>query len=91
MDDWLVPEIDAALCSKCGLCADSCPGHAVVMTEQGASVGEARACTYCGVCETECPEGAISLSYVIVWETDGPNQREETEEDWGGGTSDRSN
>jgi len=72
MDDWVVPNIDLARCTKCGMCAESCPTHAVVMTSLGPSFADARACTYCGACETICPEGAITLSYVIVWDTAGP-------------------
>lgn len=71
MHDWVVPDIDVSVCTRCGLCIESCPTHAVVMTEQGPSFADEQACTYCGVCETTCPDGAIALSYVIVWEASG--------------------
>jgi formate hydrogenlyase subunit 6/NADH:ubiquinone oxidoreductase subunit I len=72
MDDWVVPDIDMALCTRCGLCVECCPTHAVVMSSVGPSFADVRACTYCGACETICPEAAIALPYVIVWDAADP-------------------
>jgi formate hydrogenlyase subunit 6/NADH:ubiquinone oxidoreductase subunit I len=68
MDEWILPEIDQERCVRCGLCVELCPTQAVEMTGQGPAFSEGQACTYCGVCEAGCAEGAISLSYVIVWD-----------------------
>jgi ferredoxin len=75
MAEWVVPDIDLAVCTRCGLCVELCPAHAVVMTENGPRFNQPEACTYCGDCESICPEGAIARSFVIVWETGDPMDR----------------
>ncbi|MBN1246792.1 MAG: 4Fe-4S binding protein [Anaerolineae bacterium] len=66
--EWLLPEVDLSICTRCGRCVDRCPEDAVVLTEAGPIFVRPEACTYCGICETVCPEGAIQLSYVITWD-----------------------
>jgi 4Fe-4S ferredoxin len=76
----VLPTIDMALCTGCGLCVDQCPTRAVEMGARAVELGDARSmndilrpvivrpgdCVYCGLCEEMCPEGAIALSYEIV-------------------------
>jgi len=65
--DWALPEINVNLCSRCGTCAERCPGAAVEMRAEGPFFVRPAACTYCAVCETACPTGAITVRYEIVW------------------------
>lgn len=68
MENWALPDISYALCDRCGLCVESCPTHAVVMTSQGPSITRPAACTYCARCDAVCPRGAIVCSFVLVWD-----------------------
>jgi anaerobic sulfite reductase subunit C len=51
------PELDAAECISCGLCAKSCSEGALTMDE-GKPVFSADPCLYCGDCVKVCPTGA---------------------------------
>jgi formate hydrogenlyase subunit 6/NADH:ubiquinone oxidoreductase subunit I len=62
---WALPRINLDLCTKCGLCAESCPGHAVDMTDDGPAFVRPLDCTYCTECEAACPEGAIRCEFVV--------------------------
>ena len=64
----LLPEIDAAKCTSCGLCVVRCPENAVALDASGPIISDPAACSYCGVCESVCPVGAIQLMYEILWD-----------------------
>ena len=53
------PLIDPALCTGCGICADSCPNDAISVNAT-ASVDESL-CTRCRKCFDVCPRGAITF------------------------------
>jgi len=57
----VVPEINLALCTRCGACLFACPVHAVEMGPDGPFIARPQDCTYCAECET------ISAAYEIVW------------------------
>ncbi|HML21374.1 MAG TPA: 4Fe-4S binding protein [Aggregatilinea sp.] len=65
MDDWLVPDLNRAACTRCGLCVDYCPTKAVEMVDGAPVIVRPGDCAYCGQCEEMCPANAIALSYEI--------------------------
>ena len=52
------PELAAADCIGCGLCAKSCTVGALSMGEDGKPVFASEQCIYCGDCIKVCPTGA---------------------------------
>lgn len=54
----VVPWVDKSLCIGCGICIDSCPGHAMAM-EDGTAVIDMDLCIRCGECHDFCPEHAV--------------------------------
>ena len=54
------PEIDAELCTACGVCEERCLFHAITVNEDVAMV-DADKCLGCGQCSIGCPEDAISM------------------------------
>jgi MinD superfamily P-loop ATPase len=68
MSDWALPEINLALCTRCGVCVEICPTSAVEMKESGPFVARPADCDYCTACEAVCAHGAITCTYEIVWE-----------------------
>ncbi len=71
----LMPKVDLEKCTRCGICAEACPCHAIELTEDGPIFhcpevcAEAKICAdslWSCVCEDVCPVGAISCSYEIV-------------------------
>ncbi|MDR1605298.1 MAG: 4Fe-4S binding protein [Gracilibacteraceae bacterium] len=58
--------IDAAQCTRCGLCQKVCPAEAVTgERETGFSIDRAR-CGHCGLCAARCRAGAIGRK--IGWD-----------------------
>jgi ferredoxin len=55
-----VAQVDTALCTGCGDCADVCPFSAINMN--GNAVADWESCMGCGVCVQQCPSEAISLA-----------------------------
>ena len=53
--------VDAAKCSQCGDCVESCPTDAITQEGENPAVVNAEECSDCGVCVDECPEEAITL------------------------------
>ncbi|MCR8453629.1 MAG: CoB--CoM heterodisulfide reductase iron-sulfur subunit A family protein [Crenarchaeota archaeon] len=57
----LIARVNKELCSRCGVCVQLCPYHAIEMTPEGAKIIDA-ACEGCGTCAAACPSGAIILT-----------------------------
>ncbi|MHA1144226.1 MAG: 4Fe-4S binding protein [Candidatus Helarchaeota archaeon] len=55
-------EIDLAKCSRCGLCVEVCPYHAISI-KHGRTIVNEITCRGCGACETVCKNDAIELRY----------------------------
>jgi MinD superfamily P-loop ATPase len=55
----LIPQVDEALCTNCGRCAEGCEFHAIVVLG-GTPLVFSELCHGCGSCTLECPEKAIS-------------------------------
>ncbi|MFL7894181.1 MAG: ATP-binding protein [Anaerolineales bacterium] len=55
----LIPQVDEALCTGCGRCAEVCEFHAIVVLA-GKPLVFSEICHGCGSCTLECPEKAIS-------------------------------
>ncbi len=53
-----IPEIDHALCTYCGRCAQVCAFHALAVIRDQVMVFS-ELCHGCGLCASQCPEGAI--------------------------------
>ena len=66
----ILPLIDQARCTGCGVCVQLCPTRAVAVRAHLATIVRPQACTYCELCETYCPEGAIGRPFTIIF---GPN------------------
>jgi len=54
----MVPEVDLALCTYCGRCAEVCQYHAIAMVGKRVLVFP-ELCHACGSCALNCPTGAI--------------------------------
>ncbi len=55
----LIPQVDEARCTHCGLCARICAYHAIAVIRKKTLVFP-QLCHGCGSCTLLCPEGAIS-------------------------------
>ena len=58
--EGIVSVIDLEKCSKCGLCAKSCPYTAIELVDKEPRVIQA-ICKGCGVCAADCPRDAIQI------------------------------
>lgn len=54
-------QIDPALCTRCGTCAQACRFHAITRESDAFQVVD-YACEGCGVCALTCPAGAVTLT-----------------------------
>jgi len=59
-DKSLLAVVDMSLCTRCGVCADTCSFSAITM-ENERPVVHPSACVGCGACEAQCPKNAIAL------------------------------
>ena len=58
------PAIDAAKCTRCGVCAGRCPSRAIQMNEAAGSIGvNLDECVFCALCQDVCPVRAVSMSH----------------------------
>jgi len=61
-----IPSIELKNCFSCGVCADKCQIHAVIMTDQGngilVPVVNNEVCIGCGACSAACPSGSLTMS-----------------------------
>jgi MinD superfamily P-loop ATPase len=55
----LVPSVNKALCTHCGVCAEFCQANAIAVIRE-ATIVFPDLCTGCGGCAIACPENAIS-------------------------------
>ena len=55
----MAAKVDAAKCTGCGACVDTCPVQAIKMQDGKAVFGAE--CIDCGACVGACPVEAISL------------------------------
>lgn len=58
------PQIDAARCTACGLCASDCIYDAIRVREDAAEAVPGSRCSECGHCVAICPTGAVSLPHL---------------------------
>jgi ferredoxin len=56
-----VIEIDARLCTGCGLCMPDCPSCALEILDACSRLADDRCCDGGGACIAACPHGAIAL------------------------------
>ena len=54
-------KLDYEKCTKCGLCAHSCPKHTFSHKPGETPVYNAAKCVGCGACQNICPAGAIEI------------------------------
>jgi ferredoxin len=61
---WIncIPEVDAAVCKRCGICVDHCPAGAMIMKPGECPQADKNQCISCYCCQEMCPENAIVLS-----------------------------
>lgn len=60
--------IDAASCTGCGACLDSCPNDVLRFdpVTKTAAVVYPGDCNSCHLCEDDCPEHCITVAYGIA-------------------------
>ena len=67
-NNWL-PQINPNRCTGCGQCVTACPTAALERVNDKAFLARPDACTYCTLCEVICPVEAISLPFLICFES----------------------
>jgi len=67
-NNWL-PHINSKRCTGCGQCVTQCPTAALERVNDKAILAHPDACTYCTLCEDICPVEAISLPFLICFES----------------------
>ena len=55
------PEVDADMCTGCGICEDRCWFGAIAVGAEDISTVDAHKCLGCGQCAIACPEEAITM------------------------------
>jgi ferredoxin len=68
--DWVLPQIDPAHCTGCGICVLRCPTGAVELRGNRAQIVRPADCTFCEICESYCPTHAIGRPFVIRFAPD---------------------
>lgn len=53
-------------CMACESCVESCPGHILVMTDDGPKVAYPEQCWHCGCCRIACPTGSIAYRFPLT-------------------------
>ncbi len=71
MHSGATPQVDAALCKRCGACVTACDHRAISLTKVSAQISIDR-CVGCGECVLVCPYGAMGLAW-----NQGPKQVQE--------------
>jgi dissimilatory sulfite reductase (desulfoviridin) alpha/beta subunit len=54
----MIPVVDTAVCTGCGLCVAACK-RKTVQVKNNKAVIEMKNCSFCGACRSACPEKAI--------------------------------
>ena len=54
------PLIDQSRCIGCGVCANTCPAHAIAL-RNSRPVIDRRICIRCFCCQEFCPKGAMTV------------------------------
>ena len=67
MTNFIVPEIDRAICDGCGKCLAVCQPRALALVDGVAVLARPDLCEYDGGCEPICPAGAIALPYLVLF------------------------
>lgn len=53
-------------CMECESCVESCPGHILIMTDDGPAVAYPDQCWHCGCCRIACPTGSIAYRFPLT-------------------------
>ncbi|MFC1595681.1 DUF362 domain-containing protein [Candidatus Margulisiibacteriota bacterium] len=61
MHSHALPSLKPSKCTRCGLCVDHCPGHALSLGET--IIFDRTKCTGCAACLAICPHDAIKVNW----------------------------
>lgn len=59
--DVVTLQLQASLCTGCGMCVKVCPHAVFEITGSKARITDKNNCMECGACELNCPFAAISV------------------------------